>query len=115
MSTNIISTANAEHYTWGDGCDAWYLVKQDAIHVIEERMPPRTAEKRHHHVRSRQFAYVLEGELSFEIERQMHTLKAGEGMEIHPGQLYQARNNSHAPVRFILTSVPPSHGDRIDD
>lgn len=115
MPTNIISTANAEHYTWGDGCDAWYLVKQDAVHVIEERMPPGTAEKRHYHVRSRQFAYVLEGELSFEIEDHRHTLKAGEGIEIHPGQHHQARNDSDAPVRFILTSVPPSHDDRIDD
>jgi hypothetical protein len=28
--------------------------------------------------------------------------------------VHQAINRSAAPVRFLVTSQPPSHGDRID-
>lgn len=115
MPAKIISTGNAEHYTWGEGCDAWYLVKQDGLHVIEEAMPPGTSEKRHHHVRARQFAYVLQGVLTFDIEHHVYHLHVGEGIEIAPGQRHQARNEGTEKVRFLLTSVPPSHGDRVDD
>ena len=34
-----ISTAAAEHYVWGSNCDAWHLVKQEGVSVIEEAMP----------------------------------------------------------------------------
>jgi mannose-6-phosphate isomerase-like protein (cupin superfamily) len=109
-----ISTANAEHYTWGDRCDAWYLVRTPTLHIIEERMPPGTAETPHHHVHARQFFYVLAGELTLTVENQPHTLRAHEGLEIAPGELHQAINRSNAPVRFLVTSHPPSHGDRIE-
>ncbi len=111
----VVSSANAEHYTWGEGCDGWYLVRTPELHIIEERMPPGTSERRHHHQRARQFFYVLEGELTMEVESDELTLGAGEGIEIAPEQRHQAVNRSAAPVRFIVTSRPPSHGDRIDD
>jgi hypothetical protein len=49
LSTKVTSTANAERYGWGDGCDAWYLVKNDRLHIIQESMPPGTSETRHLH------------------------------------------------------------------
>ncbi|WP_263416102.1 cupin domain-containing protein [Terriglobus albidus] len=111
----VISRQSAEHYLWGKQCDGWHLVKQDGLSVIEERMPPATSEVRHHHVRSRQFAYVLEGELTMEVEHHDFTVRAGEGIEIHPGQSHQAMNRSGGDVRFLMISQPPSHGDRIDE
>lgn len=109
-----ISTNTAEHYTWGDACDAWYLVRTPSLHIIEELMPPGTAETPHHHVHAHQFFYVLAGELTLTVEHHPHTLHAHEGLEIAPGELHQAINRSNAPVRFLVTSNPPSHGDRID-
>ena len=113
--TTVISRHSAEHYLWGKQCDGWHLVKQDGLSVIEERMPPGTSEVRHHHVRSRQFAYVLEGELTMEVEHHDFTVRAGEGIEIHPGQSHQAMNRSGGDLRFLMISQPPSHGDRIDE
>lgn len=78
-------------------------------------MPPGASEVRHHHMFARQFFFVLEGELTMEIERQDFVIKAGEGVEVSPGQAHQAINRSGAPVRFVVTSQPPSHGDRIAD
>ncbi|WP_035346990.1 cupin domain-containing protein [Edaphobacter aggregans] len=115
MPAKIISTANAEHYTWGDNCDGWYLVKTPELQIIEEGMPPGAAETPHHHVRARQFFYVLEGELTMEIEHHDFVVKAGEGIEIAPGQIHCAHNRGDKPLRIIVTSQPPSHGDRVDD
>jgi mannose-6-phosphate isomerase-like protein (cupin superfamily) len=114
MPAKIVSTANTEHYTWGAGCDGWYLVRTPDLHVIEERMPSGTSERRHFHQRARQFFYVLEGTLTMEIEGVELVLQTGEGVEIESGQRHQARNRSAASVRFLVTSQPPSHGDRID-
>lgn len=108
-----ISADTAEHYTWGQGCDGWHLLRTPELSIIEEQMPSGTSEVRHHHVRARQFFYVLEGELTMEIEQRQHVLHRGEGIEIQPGQAHQAINRSGSPVRFLVTSDPPSHGDRV--
>jgi mannose-6-phosphate isomerase-like protein (cupin superfamily) len=119
MPAKIIDIANAEHYTWGGSnktdCDGWYFVRTPDLQIIEEGMPPGTAETPHHHVHSRQFFYVLQGELSMEIEHHDFTLRTGQGIEIAPGQIHRAANRSTQPLRILVTSQPPSHGDRIDD
>ncbi len=110
----MISTESAAHYNWGDGCDGWHLVRGDALSVIEERMPSGTAERRHFHERSRQFFYVLAGELTMELDGTEQLLSAGEGLEIAPGFAHRAFNRGAQDVRFLVVSQPPSHGDRID-
>jgi quercetin dioxygenase-like cupin family protein len=109
-----ISTETANHYQWGEGCDGWHLVRTDALSVIQERMPPRTSEQRHKHERSHQFFFVLKGKLTLEIEGEEHLLTMEHGIEVLPGQAHQAVNRSDADVWFVVTSAPPSHGDRID-
>jgi uncharacterized cupin superfamily protein len=110
----MISRESAPHYQWGEGCDGWHLVKSEALSVIEERMPPGTAERRHLHRRARQFFYVLAGELTMEVEGLEHRLGANRGMEIAPENAHQAFNRSANDVRFLVISQPPSHGDRVD-
>jgi mannose-6-phosphate isomerase-like protein (cupin superfamily) len=114
MSTAPISASTAEHYTWGQACDAWYLVRTPTLNIIEELMPPGTAETPHLHTKSRQFFYVLAGELTLIVDQETHTLHPHQGLEIAPGETHQALNRSNAPVRFLVTSNPPSHADRID-
>jgi mannose-6-phosphate isomerase-like protein (cupin superfamily) len=113
-----ISATNAEHYTWGgtanSDCDAWYLVRTPHLNIIEELMPPGASETPHQHVRARQFFFVLAGELTLTVEGEHFLLHPGEGLEIPPGQMHQAINQGSGPVRFVLTSQPPSHSDRID-
>jgi mannose-6-phosphate isomerase-like protein (cupin superfamily) len=118
MPAKTVSTATADHYTWGGtagtDCDGWYLVRTPELNVIEERMPPETAETRHYHRVARQFFYVLAGELTLEVEHHDFVLHAGEGLEIAPGQAHQAMNRSGGEVRMLVTSQPPSHGDRFE-
>ena len=110
----MISRESAPHYSWGEGCDGWHLVKSEGLSVIEERMPPGTSERRHLHRRARQFFYVLAGELTMEVEGMEHRLLANHGIEIAPEQVHQAFNRGVNDVRFLVTSQPPSHGDRVD-
>jgi len=114
MKAESISIESAHHYQWGEDCDGWHLVRNDALSVIEERMAPKTAEQRHCHLRARQFFYVLTGELTLEVEGEEHLLRPNEGLEIAPERVHQAFNRGQQDVRFLVTSQPPSHGDRID-
>lgn len=110
---NPISRASAEHYTWGGSCDGWHLVKDTALSVIEEQMPPGTSEVLHYHKRCQQFFYLLSGEAVMEAESREVRLCAGEGVHILPGVRHQIRNASNQPARFLVISQPPSHGDRV--
>jgi mannose-6-phosphate isomerase-like protein (cupin superfamily) len=109
-----VSRKNAEHYTWGEGCDGYFLLRRAEVHVIEERMPPGTKEKAHRHERARQLFYVLEGELTMRFEKGDVQIEHGAALEIEPGTVHQARNESGRDVRFLVVSVPPSRWDRTD-
>jgi mannose-6-phosphate isomerase-like protein (cupin superfamily) len=111
-STTPISTETATHYTWGDGCDGWHLVRAEGLSVIEERMPPATAEARHRHRRARQFFRVLSGVLRIEVEGRDVRVPAGHGLEIAPGDAHQVFNDGPEDAEFLVVSQPPSHGDR---
>jgi len=108
-----VSTGNAEHYQWGQGCDGWHLLAGADLSVIEERMPPGTFEARHRHAHSRQFFYVLEGELTIELESVVHRVQPGHGLHVAPGLAHQVRNDGHSQTRMLVISSPRSHGDRI--
>ncbi|WP_109125609.1 cupin domain-containing protein [Dyella sp. C11] len=109
-----VSTENAEHYHWGQDCDGWHLLAGADLSVIEERMPQGAWEVRHRHERSRQFFYVLQGELTIELDGASHRLSPRQGLHVPPGRPHQVRNDSHADVRMLVVSSPRSHGDRIE-
>jgi len=113
MTPHIITTDAAEHYTWGEGCDGWFLVNSPDLTIIRERMPPGAAEIRHYHERAWQFFFVLEGTLSIELERKSLGIGVGQGVEIPPGHIHRVRNESDDDAVFLVTSRPDSHGDRI--
>ncbi len=106
------SRANAAHYLWGDQCDGWHLVRTEGLSVIEERMPPGTAEARHRHKAARQFFFVLSGQLRIEVEGVERELNPREGLEIPPGSAHQVRNAGPGVAEFMVVSSPPGQGDR---
>ncbi len=110
-----VSRENAEHYRWGVDCDGWHLVKDKHLSVIEEFMPPGSAEIRHYHQHAQQFFYILTGEVLMEVDGQNTLIPAGSGIRIPPGMRYQIRNPSSGPVRFLVISQPPSHADRFNE
>ena len=112
--TEKISSQNSEHYTWGEICEGWHLVKNDTLSVIQERVPAGRSEVRHYHNNSRQFFFILEGEGTIELEDKNVKLVKNEGIEIPPGIVHKFRNDSNEDVTFLVISSPKSHGDRIN-
>jgi mannose-6-phosphate isomerase-like protein (cupin superfamily) len=107
-----ISRDTAPHYAWGNGCDGWHLVRTPALSVIEEQMPPGSAEVRHRHRHARQFFRVLTGALRVEVDGITHDLHAPQGLEVAPGLPHEVRNDGTVPAVFLVISQPASHGDR---
>jgi len=111
--TKIISQENAEHYTWGEVCDGWHLLKSGDLSVIQERVPPGGSETRHYHQRSHQFFFVLAGEATIEIEGHSFLLKPQQGISVPPKVPHRLGNMGQQDLSFIVVSAPMSHGDRI--
>ena len=109
-----ISIQTAEHYTWGQGCDGWHLLRGHELSVIQERMPSGTSEVKHYHSRARQFFFVITGTLSVQIDGQTHVISREHGLEIPPKLPHRVFNESDADTIFLLISVPPAKGDRIE-
>ncbi len=109
-----ITKQNAEHYTWGNKCDGWHLLKSNSLNVIEEKMPPGTSELLHCHRIAQQVFYILNGTASFEINGEFHTLIANESIHIPPRALHRIFNDVKVDLSFLLISQPMAQNDRID-
>ena len=110
----IISIKNSEHYVWADKCDGWHLVKTSRLSVIQERVPGGCAEARHYHENSEQFFFVLSGIASLEVDGHVHQIKPQQGIHVPAGVPHQLKNEQIQELVFLVTSTPPSHGDRIE-
>ena len=109
---SIVDKHSAEHYTWGNNCDGWHLVKSNALSVIQEHVPVGGAEVKHYHKHAEQFFFVLSGCATIELDGQIHQLTAQQGLHVTAGRVHQLTNQGTEPLHFIVTSTPPSHGDR---
>lgn len=110
----IKSRANAEHYTWGEVCDGWRLLDRQDLSVIQERIPPGSGEVRHYHARARQLFFVLEGELTIDVNEGQFQLKPQGSLEVVPGDQHSVRNGGDGDAIFLVISTPTTRGDRIN-
>jgi mannose-6-phosphate isomerase-like protein (cupin superfamily) len=107
-----IDRSIAEHYTWGGVCDGWHFLKDAALSVIQERVPPGAGEVRHFHSRARQFFYVLTGSSTLEFRNGAVTFGVGEGVDVPPNIEHRLSNRSAEDVVFLVISSPSTAGDR---
>ncbi len=110
----VVSKENAEHYQWGDQCDGWHMVKSQGLSVIQERVPPGCSEIRHLHKKSEQFFFVLSGCATLEVNGEICELKESQGLHVPSNTPHQLINRGKTDLHFIVTSTPPSHGDRVE-
>lgn len=110
----VVSIENAEHYVWGESCDGWHLLKRGEMSIIQERVPAGGAEVMHYHRKARQFFYILEGTGTMVFESTQVVLQKGEGLEVPPKTLHQFRNQTEVDVIFLVISIPPTTGDRVN-
>ncbi|MEP7352724.1 MAG: cupin domain-containing protein [Acidobacteriota bacterium] len=103
---------NSEHYNWGDSCDGWRLLQRTDLSVIQERVPPGSAEINHYHHQARQFFFVLSGQATLEFKDDSITFDAGQGVHVEPGREHRFVNHSANDVEFLVISCPSTAGDR---
>ena len=108
----ILSKENTKEYIWGNHCKGWPLVDTTALSVKEELMPPGTEEVLHKHNKAQQFFYILKGCATFLIEDRVHTVKANEGIHLHPHTIHKIKNETEEDLEFLVISQPSAHGDR---
>lgn len=111
MKTN---KQNSKHYFWGKKCSGWHLVQSNDLHIIEEMMPPNTAETKHYHNIAQQFFYILKGIATFEIEEETYEIQTREGLQILPKMHHQISNLHHEPLEFLVISHPTTRGDKVE-
>jgi len=110
----LVSLDNAEHFVWGEGCDGWHLVQSTSLSVIQERVPSNCCEVRHLHLKSEQFFYVLSGVATLEVDGAVYKLTDGQGLHVPANVPHQLKNEGLEDLWFVVTSTPPSHGDRVE-
>ena len=110
----VVSKDNTDHYLWGEGCDGWHLVRSPALSVIQERVPAGCSEVRHLHQKSEQFFFVLSGRATLEVDGHVFQITQNQGFHVPCNTPHQLRNDGQEDLHFVVTSTPPSHGDRIE-
>lgn len=111
---SVINRKNAEHYKWGDNCDAWHLLKTRRLSVVEERVPAGQAEKPHYHRYSTQLFYLLEGRVRFTLGADKLDLGPGDAVHVMPGAIHQLENTGDTDAVLVVVSSPESHSDRYE-
>lgn len=102
----------SEHYTWGDNCDGWYLLKTEELSVITGKMPPGTAEQLHFHEHAQQLFYIFSGIATFKIDEWGVLAKAKSSIHIPKMTKHCIANKSDQVLEFLVISQPKLHGDR---
>ncbi len=110
----IRNRSNASHYDWGTDCEGWHLLSSPELSVIQERMPPGSAESRHLHRSSRQLFFVLSGALAIERATKVFELSEQDSLEVAPGVAHTVRNTGAREALFLVISSPESHADRVE-
>jgi len=107
------SLADAHHYTWGDNCEGWILHNTGEMSLIQEKMPPGTTEELHYHEKSDQIFYILEGAAQFETMTSHRSLLPEQSVLVPKRTLHKISNDNNMELRFLVYSMPHSHGDKI--
>ena len=88
------------------------VLKQDMtipgreVIMAEVELPPGTSEGLHTHPSAELFGFVVDGEISVEIQgKPPATLKAGDHFYFAPGVVHQNANRSSAPAKTYVVFV----------
>lgn len=114
MDFLVADISNTEHYKWGGVCDGWHFLKDPALSIIKERVPPSAGEVPHLHVQARQFFYVLSGTATMEFLGNKVVFGPNQGLHVPPNTPHRFVNNSDEDVVFLVISSPSTAGDRVN-
>ncbi|MBW3600302.1 MAG: cupin domain-containing protein [Planctomycetes bacterium] len=74
--------------------------------LAEARLPPGAATTPHHHPRTEEIYYILEGTARMRIGEEERTVRPGDAIAIPPGQVHQIRNTGATVLKFLCCCAP---------
>ena len=108
MESIVVTQTDGELY--GAGGLRMRMLSQSPdqpIAVIDSAVPPGfPGPVRHRHDRMTDVFYVLEGELTFDLGGEQHTLGPGAFVLVPPGVVHTFANHGSVPARFLNIFQP---------
>jgi mannose-6-phosphate isomerase-like protein (cupin superfamily) len=82
--------------------------------LAEARLPPGKATTPHHHPRTEEIYYILEGTGRMRIGDEEQTVGPGDAIAIPPGQVHTIANPGSETLKFLCCCAPPyEHDDTV--
>lgn len=82
--------------------------------LAQATLAPGQATQRHHHVKTEEIYYILEGTGLMEINGEKQVLKPGDAVAIPPASGHKLTNTGQAPMVFLCCCSPAyTHDDTV--
>lgn len=82
--------------------------------LAEARLPPGLATTPHHHPRTEEIYYILEGRGRMQVGDEVRTVGPGDAIAIPPGVLHQITNTGERLLKFLCCCAPAyEHEDTV--
>ncbi|MCY2993974.1 MAG: cupin domain-containing protein [Planctomycetota bacterium] len=82
--------------------------------LAEARLPPGCATTRHHHPRTEEIYYILEGRGRMQVCDDVRKVGPGDAIAIPPGVLHQVTNTGEVTLKFLCCCAPAyEHQDTV--
>jgi mannose-6-phosphate isomerase-like protein (cupin superfamily) len=106
----VESLASAEPFTTKDGSTIRELHHTAGQSLAEATLEPGQATDRHHHARTEEIYFLLDGEGEMEVDGDRRHVTPGDAVLIPAGAWHQI--GAETPLRFLCCCAPPySHDD----
>ena len=106
---DVSSLAGAAAFTTKDGSTIRELHHTPAQSLAEASLPDGASTARHHHARSEEIYFLLEGEGDLELDGEVRRVVAGDAALIPPGVRH--RITAVGALRFLCCCAPPYSDD----
>jgi len=82
--------------------------------LAEARLPPGASTIAHHHVRTEEIYYLLEGAGFMRVGAETQAVAAGDAIGIPPGAVHQITNTGRGVLKFLCCCAPGyEHDDTV--
>lgn len=116
---DIINIEKVEPFTTKDGSEIRELLayRNSCIQnqsLAEARLPPGASTTGHHHVKTEEIYYVLEGQGTMQIGDDRQPVGIGDAIAIPPGAFHQITNTGQTALKFLCCCAPTyEHDDTV--
>ena len=116
---DIQNINRAAPFTTKDGSEIRELLahRNSAIRnqsLAEARLLPGASTAPHHHVKTEEIYYILEGEGRVQVGDEVRAVRVGDAIAIPPGALHQITNTGGEVLKFLCCCAPGyEHHDTI--